>query len=538
MIRSIENYNPDAAAQSVRVFFPPPAWCTGSHCASLTRPSKRSCAVFFFALLSFVLSLRGFAPARAEEPQFVGSASCVACHKSQYDDWRTSHHAGAMQVADDKTVLGDFDDAHFRKGAADLTFFRRDGKYFVRTEGPDGALADFEIKYTFGLYPLQQYLIELPGGRLQAFGIAWDSRLSDHGGRRWYDLYPDRKLAAGDPLHWTGIDQNWNFQCAWCHSTDLKKNYDPEKATFATHWAEISVGCEACHGPASLHLAWAQGGGGLTAEDEKNKGFTLRFDQRAGVTWVANPEGTAARSQPSGERKEELVCAGCHSRRSQFADAPRDVARFFDAFYPSILTQGLYYPDGQQRDEVYNFGSFAQSRMHAVGVTCSDCHNPHSGKLRLPGNEVCGQCHAAKIFDAPAHHHHPQGSAGAQCAACHMPTTTYMGVHARQDHSIRIPRPDRTLSLGTPNACNKCHAEKDPAWAVAALKGWGMGEKPGAQNFAEALALGDADGPGAEQALVSLAKDENQSAIAAASALNSAERRRRAGGGRNRRAID
>ncbi|WP_296708033.1 tetratricopeptide repeat protein [Rhodoblastus sp.] len=470
----------------------------------------------FFVLLVFL----GLAPARAEtQAQFVGSESCSACHKSEYKAWGKSHHAGAMQVADDKTVLGDFKDAHFRKGEVESIFFRRDGKFFVHTDGPDGGLADFEIKYTFGLTPLQQYLIELPGGRLQAFGIAWDSRPADQGGQRWFDLYPDRKLAAGDPLHWTGIDQNWNFQCAWCHSTDLKKNYDPAKATFATHWSEISVGCEACHGPASRHLDWAKQRGGLSDAEKKSRGFALRFDQRAGVTWAANPEGTAARSRPPGERKEELVCAGCHARRSQFSDAPKDAQHFYDAFHPSTLAPGLYYPDGQQRDEVYNFGSFAQSRMHGAGVTCSDCHDPHSGKLRLAGNEVCGQCHAAKVFDAPTHHHHPQGSPGAQCATCHMPTTTYMGVHARQDHSMRIPRPDRTLSMGTPNACNKCHTDKDASWAVAALKGWGMGAKPGAQGFAEALALADADGAGAGAALARVAKDESQPAIARASAL-------------------
>ncbi|HUO53651.1 MAG TPA: tetratricopeptide repeat protein, partial [Rhodoblastus sp.] len=388
-----------------------------------------------------------------------------------------------------------------------------------RTDGPDGQLADFEIKYTFGRSPLQQYLIELPGGRLQAFGIAWDSRPKEQGGQRWFDLYPDRKLAAGDPLHWTGIDQNWNYQCAWCHSTDLKKNYDLAKNTYATHWSEISVGCEACHGPGARHLAWAKGKASLSADDKANKGLALRFDQRRGVSWTPNPQGTAARSTPPGARTEELACAGCHSRRGQFADAPKDALHYYDAFHPSTLAPGLYYPDGQQREEVYNFASFGQSLMHAAGVTCSDCHNPHSGKLRLPGNEVCGQCHAARIFDTPAHTHHPQGSPGAQCAACHMPTTNYMVIHARQDHSIRIPRPDRTLTMGTPNACNKCHADKSPAWAVEALKKWGMGKNPGAQSFAEAFALADSDGAGATEALVGVASDSGQSAIARASAL-------------------
>lgn len=469
---------------------------------------------FFLLAGFFVLALT---PARAEEAQFVGSARCAACHQSQYEDWRTSHHAAAMQVADDKTVLGDFNDARFRKGEAESTFFRRHGKYWVRAEGPSGALAEFEIKYTFGVYPLQQYLLELPGGRLQAFGLAWDARPADQGGQRWFDLYPDRKLVAGDPLHWTGLDQNWNFQCAWCHSTDLKKNYDPGSATFATRWSEISVGCEACHGPASGHLEWAKGSG-LSAD--VNKGFALRFDQRAGVSWNATPSGTAVRSRPPGERKEELVCAGCHARRSQFSDAPGDVRQFYDAFHASTLTPGLFYPDGQQRDEVFEFASFAQSRMHAAGVTCSDCHNPHSGKLRIAGNGVCGQCHSAKIFDTTAHHHHPEASPGAQCAACHMPTATFMQVHARRDHSIRIPRPDRSLSLGAPNACNACHADKDAPWAVAQLKSWGVAEKSGAQTFAEAFALADNDGPGATDALVAVAKDGAQSAVARASALH------------------
>jgi tetratricopeptide (TPR) repeat protein len=468
---------------------------------------------FLVPLLFLILS---FTSSRAEDGAFAGSQTCAGCHRAQYEDWTKSHHAGAMQAADDKTVLGDFNDAHFRKGDVETAFFHRDGKYFVRTDGPDGALAEFEIKFTFGLYPLQQYLIELPGGRLQAFGIAWDSRPAGVGGQRWFDLYPDRKLKAGDPLHWTGIDQNWNFQCAFCHSTDLRKNYDAEQGTYATDWAEISVGCEACHGPASRHLAWAKGEAGLTAEENNDKGFALRFDRRA--AWRPNPEGTA-RAQPVGERKEERVCAACHSRRSQFSDAPDDVRRFYDAFHPSTLAPGLYYPDGQQRDEVYNFGSFAQSRMHGAGVTCSDCHNPHSGKLRLAGNDVCSQCHAAKVFDTPAHHHHPEGSTGAQCAACHMPTRNYMVVHARQDHSIRIPRPDRTLTMGTPNACNNCHADKDAKWAVAALKGWSMADKPGAQSFAEAFALADSEGPGATQALIGVATSDGQSAIARASAL-------------------
>lgn len=451
----------------------------------------------------------------AESPaDFVGSAACAACHERQHADWSHSQHQAAMQEPAEASVLGRFDGAIFRKDGSETVFLKKDGKFLIRTDGPDGKTGEFAVRYAFGVAPLQQYLIELPGGRLQAFGVAWDARPAEQGGQRWFDLYPNRKLAPGDPLHWTGIDQNWNYQCAWCHSTNLRKNYDPASGAFATTFSEISVGCEACHGPASNHLAWA----GQPRKAGADRGFAVSLS-RAGVSWRGEGVATASRSGPSANDGEALVCAGCHSRRQQFSDDPFAAGRFYDAFRPVTLEAGLYYLDGQQRDEVYSFGSFMQSRMHGAGVTCSDCHNPHSGKLRLAGNAVCGQCHAPQTFDAPAHHHHAQGSAGAQCATCHMPTTVYMGVDARHDHSMRIPRPDRTASLATPNACNSCHADKSAGWAVDALKSWGAGTKPGAQSFAEAFQLADAAAPGAQTALTRIVSDAGQSAIAKASAL-------------------
>ena len=445
---------------------------------------------------------------------FVGSAACASCHASEHNDWRASQHKAAMQEPDAATVLGRFDGAAFRKGAAETVFLRKDDKFLIRTQGPDGKTQEFPVRYVFGVAPLQQYLIELPGGRLQAFGLAWDSRPAEQGGQRWFDLYPDRALAPGDPLHWTGIDQNWNYQCAWCHSTNLRKNYDAASGAFATRFSEISVGCEACHGPGSAHLAWAA----APSSSVPDKGFETSL-ARAGVSWKPAGGETAARSGPAADDREVLVCAGCHARRQQFSDDPVAAARFYDAFRPVTLEAGLYHLDGQQRDEVYNFGSFMQSRMHGAGVTCSDCHNPHSGKLRMAGNAVCGQCHSSAAFDAPAHHRHPQGTTGAQCVNCHMPATTYMGVDARHDHSMRIPRPDRTAAIATPNACNQCHADKSAAWAIAALTSWGAGGKPGAQSFAEAFHLADADAPGGTQALLKIAEDAGQSAIARASAL-------------------
>jgi tetratricopeptide (TPR) repeat protein len=454
-----------------------------------------------------------------EKPlRFVGSQACSSCHTKEYEDWKRSQHHAAMQEATDANVLGNFSGVTFTKDAVESTFFKRDGKYWVRTDGPDGKIADFEIRYTFGVYPLQQYLIALAGGRYQALGIAWDSRSKEDGGQRWYHLYPDQNLQPGHPLHWTGIDQNWNYQCAWCHSTNLQKNYDAESKTFQTNWSEISVGCEACHGPASGHMAWAKTSGGGYAT-VPNKGFRLTLDERRDVTWPMHPQGQATRSVPRTSRKEIEVCAGCHSRRQQFSSDAANLGQLFDAFQPSTLDQGLYHADGQQHDEVFNHGSFAQSKMHAAGVTCSDCHNPHSGKLHKPGNAVCAQCHASEKFDRAEHHNHTPGSAGAQCAACHMPTTTYMGVDARHDHSMRIPRPDLSGAIGTPNACNKCHTDKSAGWAQTAVKAWYPSSKLGFQDFAEAFDLADRQAPGAQAALFKLATKNPSSGIALASAL-------------------
>ncbi|MFO1361555.1 MAG: multiheme c-type cytochrome [Burkholderiales bacterium] len=450
---------------------------------------------------------------------YVGTAACAECHAQERAAWQGSQHDRAMQVASEKTVLGDFANARFTHAGVTSTFFRRDGKFFVNTDGAGDKPADFEIKYTFGVEPLQQYLVELPGGRLQALGLAWDTRPKAAGGQRWFVLYPDRKLKPGDPLHWTGIDQNWNYQCADCHSTNLRKGYDEKTGTFRTTWSDLDVGCEACHGPGSNHVAWAR----KTGEGqryESGKGLAVALDERRGAAWAIDAaSGNAARSKPRATSREIETCARCHARRGQFADDWRPGQPLADAFRAALIEPGLYHADGQQRDEVYTYGSFLQSRMHARGVTCSDCHDPHSGKLRAPGNAACAQCHAAAKYDAPSHTHHAAGSRGAECAACHMPTTIYMVVDPRHDHGFRIPRPDRTVSLGVPNACNQCHAKETPQWAADAIAKWFPQPKPGFQTFAEGFHAADRGAPGAPGALIRIAEDRAQGAIVRASAL-------------------
>jgi len=444
-------------------------------------------------------------------PDFVGSAACRECHADAYRAWQGSQHQLAMQHASEATVRGDFNDAKFRYAGVESTFFRRDGKYFARTDGPDGALADFEVKYTFGLYPLQQYLVEFPDGRIQALSIAWDTRPKEAGGERWFHLYPNERVDHRDELHWTKRSQNWNFMCADCHSTNVHKNYDPAKNSFATQWSEISVGCEACHGPGARHLEWAKNKG-----DDPSRGLTVALDERHGVSWTIAPAtGNASRSQIKRTDREIEVCAQCHSRRTEIGEGYHAGKPYLDYYRPVLLTAGLYQPDGQQRDEVYVWGSFLQSRMYRAGVTCSDCHEPHSLKLRAEGNAVCAQCHLPAKFDAPSHHFH---KVGARCVDCHMPTRTYMVVDPRRDHSMRIPRPDLSVSLGVPNACNACHADKTAQWADDAVRKWYGHGPEGFQRFAATLAAAERGEARAGGNLAVLSGDLSQPAIARATA--------------------
>jgi predicted CXXCH cytochrome family protein len=477
------------------------------------------------ALVTVVmLTLPGPIATGADQPAaFVGAQFCAGCHTAQFDAWKGSHHALAMQPTTEATVLGDFAGASLEHFGVTTAFFRDGDQFMVRTDGPDGALHDYPIAYTFGVYPLQQYLIAFPGGRLQAFGIAWDSRPKEAGGQRWFDLYPGQHLKPGDPLHWTGRDQTWNYQCADCHSTDLKKNYDLAANTYATSWTDVDVACEACHGPGSRHVTWAkahaEGEFYPSDTDAARMGLTNWLKPTDIGHWEMNPETGIGRRTEKLASTELETCAACHSRRKVIAKNPTPGAPYLDSYLPALLEPGLYHPDGQIDGEVYEYGSFLQSRMHAAGVTCSNCHDPHSAKLRAEGNALCAQCHLPEKFDAAAHYHHQPSSAGAQCVNCHMPTKNYMVVDARRDHSIRVPRPDLSVSLGMPNACSQCHADRPAQWAAETVAGWYPGGRQTTSHYGTALHAGRVGAADAEQQLDRLILDPSQPAIARATAL-------------------
>ena len=453
---------------------------------------------------------------------FAGSDTCAQCHPGETKLWRTSQHKQAMDHATNPSVLGDFNETGFDYYGVHSRFFRKDGKFFVETDGPDGKLATFEVKYTFGVDPLQQYLIEFPDGRLQALSIAWDSRPKAQGGQRWFHLYPSEEIKHDDILHWTKLNQNWNFMCAECHSTGVRKNYDAANDRFATSFTEISVGCEACHGQGSRHVAWArsqQSWFGKT--EEPAKGLLVRFDERRDVVWrIDSKTGNAQRNfTPALVRREVETCGRCHARRGEFSEDWVPGRWLSDTHVVSPLARGLYHADGQMLDEVYNYGSFKQSKMFAAGVTCGDCHEPHAAKLRAPGDGVCLQCHTADKYAAATHHHHEAASPPLACASCHMPERTYMVVDRRHDHSFRVPRPDLSAKLGTPNTCNDCHRDKTAEWAASAIERWHGPNRKGLQNYAEAFHAAWTGHSDAAALLGKIAADPSVPSFARASAM-------------------
>ena len=482
----------------------------------------RSQKIFAGALTALLLT--GLTvTAQAAEDGYAGTETCGSCHAAEVADWQGSHHDQSMMHASKESVVGDFNNQELTVHGVTSRFFMRDGKYFVNTDGPDGKMQDYEVAYTFGVEPLQQYLVEFPDGRVQALALAWDDRPAQAGGQRWYHLFPDEPLQGGDEMHWTGIQQNWNFMCADCHSTNLRKNYDQETDRFATSWSEINVGCESCHGPAAAHLDWAAKAPELQSEDI-TRGLALRFDDRKGVSWPINAEtGIAERQGGAIGRKEIEMCAACHSRRELLAEGRESDPTFLNYHRPALLTQGLYHADGQIQDEVFVWGSYTQSKMHMAGVTCSDCHDPHSQELRAPGDSVCAQCHLPSVFASKDHHGHATDSAGASCLDCHMPAQTYMGVDDRRDHSMRIPRPDISRTIGAPDACSQCHSDldqgQDQDWAAEAFAQLFPEPQPLYQNWTTAFHQAREGRPQAEVSLLGVLNRDATPPIVRATAV-------------------
>ena len=416
---------------------------------------------------------------------YVGRDACIECHQDQANQFKDSHHDLAMARATSATVLGNFENQTLEHHGIVSRMFRDGERFMVHTEGPDGNLADFEVQYVFGVDPLQQYMVEITPpadtspksagpnpavGRLQVLRISWDTAK-----KSWFYLDPPDvkdKLASDDPLHWTGVAQRWNSMCADCHSTNLQKNFQVAENRYHTTFSEIDVSCESCHGPGSLHVQLA-----------KRKSFFWDSER-----------GFALAKLKSSPEQEIQACAPCHARREIVFPGFDPTKNYFDHYLDQSLFENVFYADGQQQDEDYIHASFLQSKMYHKGIKCTDCHDPHTARLKHDGNQVCTSCHQhpAGKYDTPAHHFHKPGTKGASCVDCHMLETTYMAIDPRRDHSFRIPRPDLSLKIDSPNTCASCHLDQGGLSAEKMAKlplyqDWMLAAEQGDEEVKQAL---------------------------------------------------
>jgi len=389
----------------------------------------------------------------APSVHFVGSRACAGCHPVEQAAWSSSHHRHAMEPADPRSVLGDFDDVTFRYFGRETRFSRQGSTFQITTENQQGKPESFKIAYTLGYAPLQQYLVAFEDGRVQALPFAWDTRPREQGGQRWFHLYPDTDVTPADPLFWMRPRQNWNHMCGDCHTTSFSKRFSDATGRFDSQWSELGNGCESCHGAGSAHVEAVQ-------------------HSASGASAMGLVRGLHTQAEQLDQ------CGACHARRVRLRENASH-ERMHDTWRPELLQDGLYFADGQIRDEVFEIGSFLQSKMAARGITCSHCHDPHTTRLRAEGNALCTQCHDQQAFDGPQHHFHAAGTDGARCVSCHMPARTYMVVHERRDHRIAVPRPDLSATLGTPNACAACHEARGNAWADDAIARHRSGRRHG-----------------------------------------------------------
>ncbi len=400
---------------------------------------------------------------------------CASCHADEVSKWHTSDHYKSMGNMDSDFIMGDFTNVTIKHHFQTARFYQSGSNYLVDlTE--QGQTQTYPIQHTFGHYPLQQYLVPTDSGALQVLPFSWDSRSKDKGGQKWFPIYADEDVKKQDRLHWQQPLLNWNGMCADCHSDGLKRNYDLASNQFSTEYDHINVGCQSCHGK-------------MNADHEKTAKAVKKQSSTTGA-WQRNHGDIVAKWV--GEKRDNQfmdTCFACHSLRSPLNDGIDTNKGFLDQFNPDLLSRNMYFPDGQIKEEVYVYGSFMQSKMHAAGVNCLDCHDKHTMKTKAKGNSLCLQCHNPETYQQVAHTRHDLNSDGGQCVNCHMPERTYMGVDPRRDHSFIIPRPELSINFGVPNACTSCHEDKNNQWAATSIKQWGASKNPLSKNQLQYIEL-------------------------------------------------
>lgn len=464
---------------------------------SATSKSRRHgyAGVFAAAGLVLVLGVAGAcgkksAPA-SPRPVFQGvsahpdhalipqSTQCAVCHDGIFQTWSDSHHAWANRTTKPHLDAAPFQVGDVAQGKTTQWSFTGGGKPALLWRDSGQEIKD-NPALVIGRTPLVQYLVSIGKGRYQAPDMAWDTVKKE-----WFSIYGDEDRRSHEWGHWSQRGMNWNSQCAWCHMTGFRKNHDVAADSYHSTWVEQGVGCAQCHGP-------------------------VRKDSAAPDCMVATKRALTPRQHMDN-------CATCHARREEFDEGFTPGGDFNNHYRLALPSQpGLYYPDGQQRDEVYNFTSLLLSKMGHAGVTCLDCHDPHKGKIKLPvdDNSICMQCHAtgkdvgskdAQIINPLDHMFHAPGTPGGKCVDCHMKKSPYMGRDPRHDHGFIIPDPLLTKELGMPNACTDCHADKGVDWEIEWTDKW-YGEKMNRpeRERTRAVAMAYAGNPAALDALLAV----------------------------------
>jgi tetratricopeptide (TPR) repeat protein len=304
------------------------------------------------------------------------------------------------------------------------------------------------IRFALGGKNIYYFLTELERGHLQVMPLAYDVRA-----RAWLDstasMTMHENAVPSEAFDWRDRSLTFNTSCYSCHVSQLATNYDLSSDTYRSTWSEPGINCETCHGPAAAHVAQFQ-----TAPSAKL--------------------GLLSMKQMSPAQRND-ACASCHAKNTPITAGFTPGERFFDHYDLTALESADFYPDGRDLRENYTITSWRMSEcVRKSQLDCIHCHTS-SGRYKFAdpatANNACLPCHAERVRDVSAHTHHPAASAASRCVSCHMPTTEYARM-TRSDHSMRPPAPAATLAVGSPNACNACHSDRDAKWADARVRNW------------------------------------------------------------------
>ena len=377
------------------------------------------------------------------------SRKCAECHRKEYQQWAGSDHAWAWRHADEKLDAEAFSGQRIKAHGMELEMQRDAQGQLQMRDVATGKV--YKVGGVIGRKPLVQYLLEWKDGGLQTPSAAWDVQKKE-----WFDVFRDDALQQarggaqrkpGEWGHWTGRGMNWESQCAWCHMSGFRKNYDVATDTFKATWQEPGITCIRCHKVSDT-------------PDAQDGCLVARADRK--LT----------------DAQHDDNCASCHARREELTPDFTVGDKFDDHFRLELpKVPGVFHPNGLQLEEDYSETSFRLHRMGRTGVTCFDCHDPHSGKVPLPteNDELCLQCHGNNqvingVLAPQVSHNRLCGGKATPCIECHMPRMTYMGRDPRRDHALHWPDPRMSMELGVPNACLNCHKDKDDQWCTEYLE--------------------------------------------------------------------